>query len=154
MDRAWTGAFFLWSAAALQNAQAATFTRTFTGLAQVARAVKPAEFTGQGWRTSRSKVLDNAIIGYYMLNETSAESTIPALAARRASPTYITLRGWFRLASWRAVSPDLRGRVGLLKDHRRRWLEATGSRFPAPAPRRSGQPLEALSYKVTLEPAA
>jgi hypothetical protein len=69
MDRAWTWAFFLWSAAAPQNAQAATFTRTFTGLAQVARAVKPAEFTGQGWRTSRSKVLDNAIIGYCMLNE-------------------------------------------------------------------------------------
>ncbi len=43
--------------------------RTFTALAQVARAVKPAEFTGQGWRTSRSKILDNAIIGYSMLNE-------------------------------------------------------------------------------------
>jgi hypothetical protein len=49
----WTGRSF-WSAAAPQNAQAATFTWTFTGLAQVGRAVKPAEFTGQGWRTSRS----------------------------------------------------------------------------------------------------
>jgi hypothetical protein len=66
----WTGAFFLWSAAAPQTAQAAVFTRTFTGLAQVARAVRPAEYIGQrGWRTSRSKVLDNAIIGYCKLNE-------------------------------------------------------------------------------------
>ena len=39
-----------------------------------------------------------------------------------------------RLASWRAVSADLRGRVGLLEDHRRRWLEATGSRFPGTSP--------------------
>ena len=69
MDRAWTGAFFLWSAAAPQTAQAAVFTRTFTGLAQVARAVRPAGYIGRGWRTSRSKVLDNAIIGYCKLNE-------------------------------------------------------------------------------------
>ena len=68
MDRAWTGAFFLWSSAAPQYAQAATFTRTFTGLAQVARAVGPAGFIGEGWRTSESKILDNAIIGYCMLN--------------------------------------------------------------------------------------
>lgn len=69
MDRAWTGAFFLWSAAAPQNAQAATFARTFTGLTQVARAVKPVGYTGKGWRTSRSKVLDNSIIGYCKLNK-------------------------------------------------------------------------------------
>jgi hypothetical protein len=68
MDRAWTGAFFLWSAAAPQYAQPTTFARTFTGLAEVARAVKPSEYTGKGWRTSRSKVLDNAIIGYCKLN--------------------------------------------------------------------------------------
>ena len=68
MDRAWTGAFFLWSAAAPQTGQTAVLTRTYTGLAQVARAVKPAEYVGEGWRTSRSKVLDNAIIGYCKLN--------------------------------------------------------------------------------------
>jgi hypothetical protein len=69
MDRAWTGAFFLWSAAAPQYAQTATFTRTFTGLAQVARAVHPAGFIGEGWRTSGSKILDNAMIGYCKLNK-------------------------------------------------------------------------------------
>lgn len=75
MDRAWTGAFFLWSAAAPQNGQAATFTRTFTGLAQVARAVKPARYIGQGWRTSRSKVLDNAVIGYCKLKNITPAAT-------------------------------------------------------------------------------
>jgi hypothetical protein len=75
MDRAWTGAFFFWSAAAPQTAQAAVFTRTFTGLAQVARAVRPADYIGRGWRTSRSKVLDNAIIGYCKLNEITPTRT-------------------------------------------------------------------------------
>ena len=69
MDRAWTGAFFRWSAAAPQYAQATTFTRTFTGFAQVARAVRPAEFVGGGWRTSRTKVLDNAAIGYCKIHK-------------------------------------------------------------------------------------
>lgn len=69
MDRAWTGAFFLWSATAPQYAQPATFARTFTGLAQVARDVRSAGYIGGGWRTSRSKVLDNAVIGYCLLKQ-------------------------------------------------------------------------------------
>jgi hypothetical protein len=75
MDRAWTGAFFLWSAAAPQTAQAATFARTFTGLAQVASTVRPAQLTGTGWRTSTSKILDNAIIGYCKLNDITPAQT-------------------------------------------------------------------------------
>ena len=64
MDRAWTGAFFRWSAAGPQSALRVTFTRTFTGFAEIARATEPSRYTGQGWQTSRTKVLDNAIIGY------------------------------------------------------------------------------------------
>ena len=69
MDRKWTGAFFLWSTAAPQYAQASTFTRTFTGFAHIAQAVQPTEFVGRGWRTSMTKVLDNAIIGYCKIHE-------------------------------------------------------------------------------------
>jgi hypothetical protein len=64
MDRAWTGAFFLWSTAGPQSAQRATFVRTFAGFADIAVATEPSRFVGQGWRTSRTKILDNAIIGY------------------------------------------------------------------------------------------
>ena len=39
------------------------------GLAQVALAVKPTGYIGPGWRTSRSKILDNAVIGYCKLNK-------------------------------------------------------------------------------------
>jgi hypothetical protein len=75
MDRAWTGAFFLWSTAAPQYAQATTFTRTFTGFAQIARAVRPAEFVDGGWRTSRTKVLDNAVIGYCKIHNIEPNRT-------------------------------------------------------------------------------
>ncbi|MGI8682434.1 MAG: DUF7669 domain-containing protein [Mycobacteriales bacterium] len=66
MDRAWTGAFFRWSAADPQSAQEATFTRTFVGFAEIAGSVQPAGYVGGGWRTSVGKLLDNAIIGYCM----------------------------------------------------------------------------------------
>jgi hypothetical protein len=69
MDRKWTGAFFLWSAAAPQYAQASTFTRTFTGFAHIAQAVQPTELVGHGWRTSTTKLLDNAIIGYCKIHK-------------------------------------------------------------------------------------
>lgn len=75
MDRAWTGAFFRWSTAAPQYAQATTFTRTFTGFAQIAQAARPAEFVGGGWRTSRTKVLDNAVIGYCKIHNIEPNRT-------------------------------------------------------------------------------
>jgi hypothetical protein len=68
MDRAWTGAFFLWSAAAPQAGQRRTFLRTFDRLAEIARGAEPAQYVGDGWRTSISKVVDNAIIGYCKIN--------------------------------------------------------------------------------------
>lgn len=64
MDRAWTGAFFNWSTIDAQYRQVRTFTRTFSAMADVAQAAKPSQFEGGGWRTSSTKVLDNAVVGY------------------------------------------------------------------------------------------
>jgi hypothetical protein len=69
MDRAWTGAFFRWSAAAPQYAQAATFKRTFASFAQIAQATEPGRYVARGWRTSTTKILDNAVIGYCKIND-------------------------------------------------------------------------------------
>jgi hypothetical protein len=68
MDRAWTGAFFLWSAAAPQSRQQPTFVRSFSSFAKIAQATDPSFYVGNGWRTSLSKVVDNAIIGYCKLH--------------------------------------------------------------------------------------
>ena len=71
MDRAWTGTFFMWSATAPQYEQEETFIRTFTRYAQIARSCEVESYVGAGWRTSVSKLLDNAIIGYCKINNIS-----------------------------------------------------------------------------------
>lgn len=71
MDRAWTGTFFMWSATAPQYEQEQTFIRTFTHYAQIARSCEVERYVGAGWRTSISKLLDNAIIGYCKMNNIS-----------------------------------------------------------------------------------
>ncbi|HUW86838.1 MAG TPA: hypothetical protein VMW30_00455 [Candidatus Paceibacterota bacterium] len=68
MDRAWTGAFFQWSMGAPAY-ERSTFIRTFRSFAEIAQATDPSEFVGEEWRTSLTKVLDNAIIGYCKLHD-------------------------------------------------------------------------------------
>jgi len=64
MDRAWTGRFFEWGPSDLQNRQ--SFLGAWRDLARVAVASKPSRLVGRGWRTSSTKVLDNAVIACAM----------------------------------------------------------------------------------------
>ena len=67
MDRAWTGKFFQLHPPEWQDSgnQRRTFRRVHGQLARVAQQVQPAQYvTGQGWRTSQTKILDNALIGF------------------------------------------------------------------------------------------
>lgn len=70
MDRAWTGRFFQlhppeWQD---QDNQRRTFRRVYGHLADVARRTNPDQYvTGEGWHTSRTKILDNALIGFCRL---------------------------------------------------------------------------------------
>ncbi|MDQ2873642.1 MAG: hypothetical protein M3Y33_01980 [Actinomycetota bacterium] len=67
MDREWTGLFFRFHLPEWQDPQGQ---RRILGIActqfaTVARRVRPGEYaTGQRWRTSRTKILDNALIGF------------------------------------------------------------------------------------------
>lgn len=72
MDRAWTGLFFGWNTVDPQNRQTAIFTEAFTGLAHVAAQVQPSRLVGGGWRTSTSKLLDNALIGWCIARDSPA----------------------------------------------------------------------------------
>jgi hypothetical protein len=69
MSRAGTGSFFLWSASEAHTGQRQLLQRTFARYAELAPAVTPSAYVGAGWRTSATKVLDNAIIGYCALND-------------------------------------------------------------------------------------
>lgn len=67
MDRAWTGAFFNWSATTFEYENRA-FDKSFEWFLKVANQVDCRSYVGEGWRTSSTKVLDNALIGYCKLN--------------------------------------------------------------------------------------
>lgn len=70
IDRAWTGKFFQLQAYEWQNpsSQHRAFLRAFRCFVEVARRANPERYVdGSGWRTSRTKIIDNALIGYCKL---------------------------------------------------------------------------------------
>ena len=69
MDREWTGKFFQFHLPEWQDArsQRRIFTLAYRQFVHVARQVQPQQYvTGHGWRTCRTKMLDNALIGFCM----------------------------------------------------------------------------------------
>ena len=68
MDRRWTGAFFGWWPADPQARQTAIFTEAFRSFVEIAQATDPGRLVGAGWRTSATKVLDNALVAYCQAN--------------------------------------------------------------------------------------
>jgi len=64
IDRAYTGYFFEWKDMDFQNNQKRCFTVGFEAFARIARETNPVQRVGKGWHTSKTKVIDNAIVGY------------------------------------------------------------------------------------------
>lgn len=65
IDREWTGLFFGYQPPRFQNYQQSLFTSMFATFRDIALQVDLASrVNGLGWRTSTSKLLDNAAIGY------------------------------------------------------------------------------------------
>jgi hypothetical protein len=92
MDRAWTGKFFQLHPPEWQDPdnQRRTFQRVYSQLANVARQVQLGQYvTGQGWRTSRTKILDNALIGFCKV-ELDGEQT----AVARANQVTVEVPGY------------------------------------------------------------
>jgi hypothetical protein len=63
IDRAYTQLFFGWQNPQFQYSQRQCFAEAFNVFAQVARVVKPSQYVGKGWNSSRTKVIDNAVVG-------------------------------------------------------------------------------------------
>ncbi len=85
MDRRFTGAFFRWPQAAWQTEQRqkASLQEAFPIFAQIAKETQPTQYVGGGWQTSRTKVIDNAIVAYcrrHCLDDASRERAILKLA--------------------------------------------------------------------------
>ncbi len=71
IDRAWTGAcFFYLHSPEMQYGQEAWFRKAWNAFVYIARKAEAGRYvTHDGWRTSRSKLLDNALIGYCLVHQ-------------------------------------------------------------------------------------
>jgi hypothetical protein len=70
MDRAWTGNFFNFHLPEWQDAagQRRIFQLAYDQFVKVAQQAGPEQYvTNTGWRTSRTKIIDNALIGFCKL---------------------------------------------------------------------------------------
>lgn len=66
MDRAYTQKFFGWHNPVFQYGQRDCFREAFSAFAKIARSVSPEKFVETGWRSSRTKMIDNALIGLFV----------------------------------------------------------------------------------------
>lgn len=65
MDREFTRTFFGWHVPEFQYQQRKVFQHGFRHFIRIARIANPSEFVGgAGWRTSSTKVIDNAIVAF------------------------------------------------------------------------------------------
>jgi len=63
MDRAYTQKFFGWHNPIFQYGQRDCFREAFSAFVEIASRVSPEKFVKTGWRSSRTKIIDNALIG-------------------------------------------------------------------------------------------
>ena len=91
IDRAYTGAFLGWRAPEFQTSQRAIFDSCWEAFVEIARQAHPEEWVGEGWFTSTTKVIDNAIVGFCIAEGLVGRDEIdqpegrPATNARRAA---------------------------------------------------------------------
>jgi hypothetical protein len=64
MDREYTQRFFGWQNPRFQYGQRECFVEAFGTFAEIARAVNPSQYVRKGWNSSRTKVIDNAVVGF------------------------------------------------------------------------------------------
>jgi hypothetical protein len=64
MDRAFTRVFFGWHGPEFQNQQKKVFCIAHEQFARIATGANPAQFIGSGWKTSLTKNIDNALVGF------------------------------------------------------------------------------------------
>lgn len=74
IDRAYTGRFFAWHRRYFQDRQPQILKEGLLFFNRLAREVQPQFFRGSRWRTSQTKILDNAVVGYCILENLSHPS--------------------------------------------------------------------------------
>jgi hypothetical protein len=65
IDREYTQRFFEWANPTFQRFPERCFREAFSAFVAIARQANPAQYVGDGWYTSQTKVIDNAIVGLW-----------------------------------------------------------------------------------------
>ena len=74
MDRKYTGTFFGWQGPDFQYRQDKIFHDAFERFAIIAKSANPRQYVGSGWRTSVTKVIDNAIVAFCRIENLGSPS--------------------------------------------------------------------------------
>ena len=74
MDREYTGTFFGLQGPNFQYRQDKIFHDAFERFAAIAKSANPRQYIGSGWRTSVTKVIDNAIVAFCRIEDLSSPS--------------------------------------------------------------------------------
>ena len=67
VDRAYTQKFFEWQKPEFQYRQAKVFRTSFTSFVRIAKTMELAKYQDDGWCSSNTKIIDNAIVGFVRL---------------------------------------------------------------------------------------
>jgi hypothetical protein len=81
IDREYTQRFFGWQNPRFQYGQRPCFTEAFNTFVEIARAVNPSQYVNGGWNSSRTKVLDNAVVGLLRWLKDNARRRVTASEA-------------------------------------------------------------------------
>jgi hypothetical protein len=89
MDREYTREFFGFHNPQFGDLrQPAVFRVMYNHLAEIAQVVRPEQYvTGAGWRTSRTKILDNAVVAYCRIESGEIEPSPGELSGAQAANT-------------------------------------------------------------------
>jgi hypothetical protein len=82
IDRTFTGAFFGWNNYDWQHAQPKALRSAFEAFSRITREITPASYVGERWRSSATKVVDNAVVAFCRKHLLDERSYIRALEAR------------------------------------------------------------------------
>ncbi len=67
IDREYTQRFFEWPNPRFQNYPESCVVEAFAAFVTIAQATNPIQYMGSGWYSSRTKVIDNAVVGLWCL---------------------------------------------------------------------------------------
>lgn len=88
IDRAYTQRFFDWPTPRVQYAPEECCFEAFHAFVTIARATHPMQYVRDGWYTSRTKVIDNAVVGLWCWIKVNPKKGLGVMGCSRIRSIY------------------------------------------------------------------